>query len=113
MLQRLYYRSKATNSLDSVQLFKLLNEARERNAKLDITGHLLYSGEVFVQWIEGPSDSLDSLWQSLQRDPRHYDIELLAREPLEARKFGEWSMAASTYSHLNGYDMPGIFPIDS
>ena len=112
MLERLLYRSKATSTLGSLHLFNLLNEARAKNAELNITGHLLYSREVFVQCIEGPSHSIEVLWQSLQRDPRHYDIELLARGPLEERRFAEWSMAFSTYPSLNRFSMPGFFPID-
>ena len=90
----------------------MLNEARAKNADLEITGHLLYSKEVFVQCIEGPRASIESLWKSLQRDSRHYDIDLLARGPLEARRFADWSMAFSTYASLNRFNMPGFFAID-
>lgn len=112
MLERLLYRSKATSTLGSLHLFNLLNEARAKNAELNITGHLLYSKEVFVQCVEGPPESIESLWKSLQRDHRHYDIELLARGPLEERRFAGWTMAFSTYASLNRYSMPGFFPID-
>ncbi len=112
MLERLLYRSKATSTLGSLHLFNLLSEARAKNAQLNITGHLLYSKEVFVQCIEGPAESIESLWQSLQRDDRHFDIELLARGPLETRRFADWTMAFSTYASLNKYSMPGFFPVD-
>ena len=90
----------------------MLSEARAKNAELGITGHLLYTEEVFVQCIEGPPASIASLWESLQRDPRHYDIELLARGPLEKRRFTEWSMAFSSYPSLNRFDMPGFFAVN-
>jgi hypothetical protein len=90
----------------------MLNEARLKNARLGITGHLLYTEEVFVQCIEGPPESIASLWESLQRDTRHYDIELLARGPLESRRFSDWSMAFSSYPSLNRFNMPGFFPVD-
>jgi hypothetical protein len=112
ILERLLYRSKATSTLGSLHLFNMLNEARAKNADLEITGHLLYSKEVFVQCIEGPRASIESLWKSLQRDSRHYDIELLARGPLEVRRFADWSMAFSTYASLNRFNMPGFFAID-
>ena len=112
MLERLLYRSKATSTLGSLHLFNMLNEARAKNAELQITGHLLYSKEVFVQCIEGPPESIASLWESLQRDPRHHDIELLARGPLEQRRFTDWSMAFSSYPSLNRFNMPGFFAVD-
>jgi hypothetical protein len=112
VLERLLYRSKATNTLGSLHLFNMLSEARAKNASLGITGHLLYTEEVFVQCIEGPPEAIASLWESLQRDPRHYDIELLARGPLENRRFTDWSMAFSSYPSLNRFNMPGFFAVD-
>lgn len=112
MLERLLYRSKATNTLGSLHLFNMLSEARAKNASLGITGHLLYTEEVFVQCIEGPPEAIASLWESLQRDPRHHDIELLARGPLEKRRFTDWSMAFSSYPSLNRFNMPGFFAVD-
>lgn len=112
VLERLLYRSKATHRLGSLHLFNLLALARERNLRLGITGHLLYSEEVFVQCIEGSPQSVEDLWQSIQRDDRHYDIELLKREPIQERRFNEWAMAFSTYASFNKYNIAGFFPID-
>jgi hypothetical protein len=112
VLERLLYRSKATSTLGSLHLFNMLTEARAKNAAMHITGHLLYTKEVFVQCIEGPPESIESLWQSLLKDIRHHDIELLARGPIDARKFNDWSMAFSSYPSLNRYNMPGFFPVD-
>jgi hypothetical protein len=112
VLERLLYRSKATNTLGSLHLFNMLSEARTKNARLGITGHLLYTEEVFVQCIEGTPEAIDAMWNSLQRDNRHHDIELLARGPLEQRRFNDWSMAFSSYPSLNRFNMPGFFAVD-
>ncbi len=112
MLERLLYRSKATNTLGSLHLFNMLSEARAKNALAGITGHLLYTEEVFVQCIEGTPAAIACLWESLQRDPRHHDIELLARGPLAQRRFSDWSMAFSSYPSLNRFNMPGFFAVD-
>jgi hypothetical protein len=113
MLERLVYRSKATHKLGSLHLFNLLMECRKRNRELGITGHLLYTEEIFVQCIEGPSASIDALWQSLQRDERHHSLELLTRGPETVRRFADWSMAFSSYGHYNKYNIPGFFPVDA
>jgi Sensors of blue-light using FAD len=101
MLERLVYRSKATHKLGSLHLFNLLVQCRKRNLSLGITGHLLYTEEIFVQCIEGPSGSLDALWKSLQRDERHHNVELLAGGPITDREFSD------------KYDIPGFFPVDA
>lgn len=112
VLERLVYRSQATHKLGSLHLFNLLMQCREKNRRLNITGHLLYTEEIFVQCIEGPARSIDSLWESLQRDERHHEIELLSRSPVQDRRFAEWTMAFSSYSRFNKYNMPGFFPVD-
>ena len=65
-----------------------------------------------MQCIEGPCEGIEDLWQSLQRDERHHQIELLSRSPVQERRFAEWTMAFSSYSHFNKYNMPGFFPVD-
>jgi Sensors of blue-light using FAD len=112
MLERLIYQSTASQEFGSLGLFKLLTEAQGRNQQLDITGHLLFLNGQFTQCIEGPSASIELLWQSLQRDPRHHTIELLVRRPTQERRFSEWSMAFSTYRSLYVHGMRGFFPVD-
>lgn len=112
MLERLVYRSKGAGSIGSLSLFNLLSQARVKNAQLDITGHLIFDGEYFTQWIEGPSASLDALWQSLLKDERHTEIMLISRTPTDERRFGSWTMAFSSYSSLNNFKISGFFPVD-
>ena len=90
----------------------MLSEARAKNATLGITGHLLYTEEVFVQCIEGTPESIATLWESLQRDERHHNIELLARGPIQERRFSDWNMAFSSYPSLNRFNMPGFFAVE-
>ena len=112
MLERIVYRSKSTSDIGSLSLFNLLTEARKKNARLDITGHLIFDGEFFTQWIEGPGKSINSLWESLLKDDRHNQVILISRTPIEHRRFAEWSMAFSSYPSLNSHNMPGFFPVD-
>jgi Sensors of blue-light using FAD len=113
MFERLLYQSVASQDFGSLALFKLLTEAQLRNSSLQITGHLLFVNGRFTQCVEGPPESIEQLWQSLQRDKRHKDLELLARYATESRRFPEWSMAFSTYSSLYVHGMRGFFPLDN
>lgn len=112
MLERLIYQSQASHEFGSLHLFNLLTEARLRNQRLQITGHLLYFEGRFTQCIEGPTASIDQLWQSLQRDDRHHDVQLLGRYAIEERRFPEWTMAFSSYQSLYVHGMTGFFPVD-
>ncbi len=112
ILERLVYQSVASHDFGSLHLFQLLTQARLRNEELNITGHLLYWDGHFTQCVEGPSSSLDLLWDSLLRDERHGELTLLARYPIDQRRFDQWSMAFSTYESLYVHGMTGFFPVD-
>lgn len=112
MFERIVYQSTATQDFESLALFQLLTEAQIRNAQLRITGHLLFLNGQFTQCFEGPTESVEQLWQSIQRDKRHKDIELLVRHPTQERRFPEWSIAFSTQSSFYVHGMKGFFPVD-
>ena len=112
-LERLVYTSRATEPLGTLALFNLLNHARQKNARLGITGHLLYADGMFTQCMEGPPEAVESLWQSLLKDKRHDMISMVSRHAVPARRFEEWAMAFSSYRYLNDLNMPGFFPLDA
>jgi hypothetical protein len=113
MLERLIYQSQSSQDFGTLHLFNLLTEARQRNQRLGITGHLLYLDGQFTQCIEGSSASIDALWESLLRDVRHDHIELLARYSITERRFPEWTMAFSSYASFYVHGMTGFFPVDA
>jgi Sensors of blue-light using FAD len=113
MYERILYTSRPTQVFGSLALFRLLTDAQIRNEKLGITGHLLFANDQFTQCFEGPAENVNLLWNSIQRDERHQNIELLYKQVAEERRFAEWSMAFSTYSSLYVHGMKGFFPIDS
>jgi hypothetical protein len=55
--------------------------------------------------------SIGGLWRSLQRDPRHCNVELILRRPADERRFPEWTMAFSTYQSLYVHGMKGFFQL--
>jgi len=111
-LERLVYTSRATDPMGTLELFNLLNRSRQKNARLGITGHLLYADGMFTQCLEGPTASIDILWESLTKDSRHDAITVIDRISVFERRFEEWSMAFSSYRYLNALNMPGFFPLD-
>ena len=49
-------------------------------------------GGRFLQWLEGPAESVDRIWQSIRVDSRHTDVEILGHMPTTVRCFPDWGM---------------------
>ncbi len=92
MLSNLVYRSRAVQPLSAPELHELALAAQSRNRNEAVTGLVLYDDDRFFQWLEGPTDSLERIMQSIWNDPRHTDIEVLHTQPIAARTFGKWNM---------------------
>jgi hypothetical protein len=92
----LIYLSTAVNLLTDTELIGLLNTAREKNKKYNITGVLLYSEGTFIQVLEGMPGDVDAVFKSIKDDRRHKNIIQLINEPLAKRNFPDWSMGFSS-----------------
>jgi hypothetical protein len=93
-MRQVIYRSKTTadsrRAADDIP--GILHQAVARNGIEGITG-LLYSEEdAFLQVIEGASDSIEDLLDSLHVDPRHCHLTILVDRAIEEREFGDWTM---------------------
>jgi len=91
-LQLLLYVSSASHPLSTTELDALLAQSRNRNAQLGITGLLLYRDGNFMQAIEGPEESMRTVYASILRDPRHHDVISVIDMPVAARSFPDWAM---------------------
>jgi hypothetical protein len=120
-LHTILYRSRATRELDERELLLILMSSMRNNARVGLTGLLLYGPPeplpasddpppstvvpfegpgVFVQWLEGPEDAIRATFERIGRDRRHTDVDVLARGTREARLFPHWSMALETVRAL-------------
>lgn len=88
----LTYRSEAATAPTRSELQSLVAAARGRNHSVGVTGMLLYDGGRFLQTLEGPPAAVEALWSSIQRDPRHGDIEILSQHIVPARLFSGWDL---------------------
>jgi Sensors of blue-light using FAD len=102
-LWHLAYSSAASEGFTLSDLEDVLNVARERNTRDDISGILLFEGTSFLQVLEGDQERIDALLESIRRDPRHKHAVLLLREQVEQRSFADWSMGytAVKLGHIN------------
>jgi hypothetical protein len=72
----------------------IVRNARETNAQQGFTGLLVFDGQRFCQYLEGPRHALQQLLERIQADPRHGDFTLHHQGPLAGpRAFQDWSIA--------------------
>ena len=94
-LATLAYRSRASEPFSEAQLQELLVSSQANNHKSGLTGLLLYDEGRFFQWIEGHPEQLKDVWEVIQKDQRHTDIELMGQQSIPLRFFGDWDMRLS------------------
>lgn len=71
---------------------RILVQSRMNNARRGLVGALYFGDGCFFQCLEGPESAVDRLYAALLADPRHTDLRVLSREPIERTRFATWSM---------------------
>lgn len=85
MLSRLIYRSHALCSAEEGR--QICADACERNRAAGITGALLMTQGVFVQYLEGEPQAVAAMSNRIQSDVRHTSCEVIDSRPIKGRVF--------------------------
>ncbi len=93
MLIRLLYISRAVGAITTTMTGSILASARVHNRVAGITGVLCQGQGLFIQILEGERSTVNRLYATLIKDKRHQDVELVAIEEIQTRRFPEWSMS--------------------
>jgi hypothetical protein len=107
-LIHIVYVSFSRNQLSELELDLLLSEIRPKNLANGVTGLLLYNDEIFIQVIEGETNTIRTLYNRLQKDHRHTNIVKILEEKIDQRSFPEWSMGYQKLSKEDSKDLPGF-----
>ncbi|WP_367872090.1 BLUF domain-containing protein [Luteolibacter sp. Populi] len=92
-LFRIAYFSGETVRFTRVELEQLLKQSRDHNARVGITGILLYKDGNFSQVIEGEEIPVRELFEKIRHDPRHRRVIPVIEEPIDQRDFADWTMS--------------------
>lgn len=92
-LIEIVYSSLATPEPDEAALRALLDQSRRNNARLGVTGMLVYWRREYLQVLEGPAEDVQGLFARIRRDPRHDRIHLHWSGEIAERSFADWAMA--------------------
>ena len=101
MLVRLLYASRDKAALTSEVIDQIVAVSRQENPTHGITGLLCYSGDIFMQVLEGGRDAVSQLYARIAADPRHQDVVLLVFEEITERRFAGWTMGQVNLSRVN------------
>ena len=104
-LAYLIYQSRALIENDAALHNDILITSQIRNKSLGVSGFLHREDDTFVQYLEGTPHSLETLMQSIRRDPRHTNLVVLAESELKSRYFQGWKMGFANPDTLSLGDM--------
>ena len=88
----LVYASKATREMDTEALLSMLNQARDRNNRQNLTGMLLYANHCFFQVLEGDVKDVEEVYASIVEDSRNINNTLILKKVIDRREFPNWTM---------------------
>lgn len=89
-----FYRSNIAADADVSCVASIVKTARHFNTTQGITGILVFDGQQFCQYLEGPQPALQALVNRIAADPRHTAFTILYQgSTLTQRRFHHWSMA--------------------
>ena len=114
MITSLLYVSRSTLELprQAQQIEAIVQVSRSRNAGIDVTGALVFTERHWAQNIEGPEAAIDELMESIRRDRRNTDVDVVYREPIADRRFATWAMAyAGPSTFVAGNVLPLTDPL--
>lgn len=100
-MHRLVYLSKTVGDFGPEEVAHIISASRRFNAKLGITGLLLYHEGRIFQALEGEAGAVKRAFNRIKRDKRHTDIEVIEFGAAQGRAFEGWSL---------GLDHPEALP---
>ncbi len=91
-IRAIAYASEAIPGLCLDEIDDLTRSASRFNLDAGVTGVLLYDGARFLQYIEGPEDSINVVYSRILGSSKHRELIELGRGLVSGRFFPYWSM---------------------
>lgn len=94
-LRAVAYISTAVAGLSNDDLDHLLVDARAHNQVAGVTGVLLFDGQRFFQYFEGPEDGMERAYERIRQSRMHVELQELHNDVVDARHFSQWHMGCT------------------
>jgi len=86
LLFQYFYASQLADDAGTAMVPAILAQVRRGNADRGITGVLVFDGQSFVQYLEGPALAVQALMSRIADDPRHTALRVLHQGALQRRR---------------------------
>ncbi len=93
MVFRTIYISSVRTAPDASVVADILSVSQSNNRRDGLTGLLIFDGQRFLQYIEGPEDRVRARIAKIRADWRHHALVILSERTTDRRQFGGWDMA--------------------
>lgn len=90
------------------EVFSILQRARIKNSRLQITGILLNDGTSFFQILEGNEEVVEELFSTIAEDTRHVNVVVIVKEAISERVFKDWTMGYAQLNTVVKNNIPGL-----
>lgn len=99
-MRGIVYVSEAKVYFDRLSLDGLAADCAARNFDAGVTGYLYFEKDRFIQYIEGDKETIDSLFDTISRDPRHTVLHHVTDDGFDERRFPSWHMRSLSSMEL-------------
>ena len=93
MTYQLTYISEPFPWINIEDINDILQISRTFNAENQLTGCLIYTKKLFMQILEGDQEIIEGLYERIEKDRRHFNVELINTQHVDERVFSKWTMA--------------------
>ena len=91
LMKHLIYSSRPFG-FDQNTLNGILVTSIDNNKKSHITGALICRSDLYLQYLEGPSETIDETFDKIKQDDRHVEVKILKEGTHSERLFPSWAM---------------------
>jgi predicted sulfurtransferase len=92
MFRYIIYVSSLNRNLDIEDLKEFSTSFQCENKKRDVTGVLVFSQGVVMQYIEGSEKDIDTLYKNIAKDVRHSSVIKIGEGYVKNKIFKLWDM---------------------
>jgi hypothetical protein len=90
-MKHLIYSSRPFG-FDQNTLNSILVTSIDNNTKSNITGALICRSDLYLQYLEGPTEIIDETFDKIKQDDRHVEVKILKEGTHSERLFPIWAM---------------------
>ena len=90
-LKHLIYTSKPVD-YEKSGIDRILSQSQKNNSNINVTGLLIFGPDMYLQLLEGYTDSVDKTFEKIAKDDRHIELKILKESMTDQRLFSSWTM---------------------